>query len=115
MERNATFATMVSTGEKPDAVIHMALFDDGDKAQVIGEQKGGGRDLSMLVAQTVARMVESLQEKDSATAAAAFVMIVMNEMTRASNEETNKCTNTFMMKELEESLGKLIEDDEEEE
>lgn len=111
MERNATFATVVSTGEQPDATIHMALFNDGDSSQVIGEQRGGGRDLAHLAAQVVANLVKSLQKNDSAVTAASSVMIVMQAINEASNIETKKCVATFQMQELE----KLVGDHDEEE
>ena len=105
MERDATFATMVNTGEQPDAEIHMAGFDEESGLHVIAQHRGGGRTLAMLATSLIESMVKSLQENDSAVAAASFIMIVNEAMHKASNVETAKCTSTFMMGELDKFLS----------
>ena len=115
MERNATFATMVNTGEKPDAEIHMAGFEQEDGIQILGEQRGNGRAMAQIAAHSAACLVKTLQERDSAMAAAAFIMAVNDEMRKEANEETLKCMSTFMMHELEMKFSHLKDEDEDEE
>ena len=105
MKRDATFATIVNTGEQPDAEIHMAGFDEESGLHVIAQNHGGGRTLAMLATSLIESMVKSLQEKDSAVAAASFIMIVNEAMHKASNVETAKCTAKFMMCDLDKFLS----------
>ena len=96
MERNASFITMVSTGEQPDAEIHAAMFHGEEAANAICRQLGNGRDLALLGVTLLKNLIVSLQEKDSPMAAAAFTMMVVEAITEASNKETMKLTNAFI-------------------
>lgn len=73
MERIASFATMVSTGEKPDAEIHCVAFREEGGLQTIGNLNGGGRDIVMIATSIIKDVVRNLKEKDSDLAAAAFI------------------------------------------
>ena len=103
MERNASFITMVSTGEQPDAEIHAAMFHGEEAANAICRQLGNGRDLALLGVTLTKNLIVSLQEKDSPMAAAAFTMMALEAIHEASNKETMKLTNDFI-----DELGKIF-------
>lgn len=73
MERNLSFMTMVSTGEKPDAEIHGVAFQGEGGAHVTGKLEGSVRAIAMVATSIVEDVVKNLKEKDSDVAAAAFI------------------------------------------
>ena len=89
-ERNVEFAVVTSTGEKPDAVIHVAAFDEGDGLGVHSCTNGGMRDLVRMLDALVGHIAKEVLEKDSAIAAAALVNIIDNTLAGAVGEEAMK-------------------------
>ena len=84
---NCQFMVMTDTGEQPDAVIHMAAFEQEDGVAIRGKQKGGGKCLIMMVSSLVEDLIRQLNEKDGVLAAAAFIAKLGDAMTKAGGKE----------------------------
>lgn len=75
-ERHCEFMTVVSTGEKPDAEIHICAFKEKGGALVRGRQNGDTHTLIQMICSLIEDMGNTLRKKDSILAAAAFANIV---------------------------------------
>ena len=73
MERTADFITMVSTGEKPDAEIHMVGFEEKGGVACQIRMEGGMQTHAHMISSLIERYIEHLHEKQGMMAVAAFV------------------------------------------
>lgn len=73
MERTVNFATLVSTGEKPDAEVHMAGFDTGTHVEGTCQLSGKLGAQMNLAIHLVGKLLDTLKEAGGEIAQAIFV------------------------------------------
>ena len=97
MERNVSYATMVSTGEQPDVTIHVAgFFEDGD---ICFHTKVDGitTDIIYAIKDTVSNVGRELKD-DGEALSQFYVISVMRGIIEAVGVETFRKTVIYMIK-----------------
>lgn len=97
MERIVDYATMVSTGEQPDVIIHLTGFNDGDGIQFHSSVDGKYSDIVCAIEDTV-RGVGRKFKGDSEALAKFYAINVMHGIVEGVGAETFKKAFIDMIK-----------------
>lgn len=89
-ERNVSFATMVSTGEKPDAEIHIVGFDEGDGCNAVIKMEGQLGASMHLVAAVVGDMCRITKDEGGMIAQMEFVDAIARQLCEHVDKSTMK-------------------------
>lgn len=104
-KRSCEFMVMSSTGEKPDAELHIVAFEEKDGLEVQGTQRGGLRTQVALATTVVERLGKTILEEDGLMAAAAFVNLIGEALVDGCGSEAMKKAT-----EMEELKARAITD-----